>query len=88
MALNTERKMVKWTAEEDAKLNDVATKHGKDWVAVAALVLPGRTNIQCAYRWGTYLDPGLERAMGRWTAEEDAKLTELGRSCDADSRSK
>jgi hypothetical protein len=65
----------KWTTEEDAKLIDAVTKHGKDWVAVAAMV-PGRTNIQCTYRWSTYLDPCIYKVVGEWTAEEDAKLAE------------
>jgi hypothetical protein len=70
-----DRAMGKWTAAEDAKLIDAVTKYGKDWVAVAALV-PGRANMQCRARWHDSLDPGVERAMGKWTAEEDAKLVD------------
>jgi hypothetical protein len=65
----------KWTAEEDGKLFVAVTKYGKDWVAVAVLV-PGRTNEQCRARWASCLDPGMNRATGKWTAEEDAKLIE------------
>jgi hypothetical protein len=72
---NTNRKMGKWTAEEDAKLVDAVKKCGKDWVAVAALV-SGRTNVQCRQRWAANLDPNTTRKMGKWTAEEDAKLLE------------
>jgi myb proto-oncogene protein len=66
----------KWTAKEDAKLTDAATKYGgKDWVAVAVLV-PGRTNERCRERWVNYLDPNTKRTVGRWTADEDATLTD------------
>jgi hypothetical protein len=65
----------KWTAEEDGKLFVAVTKYGKDWVAVAVLV-PGRTSEQCRARWASCLDPGMNRATGKWTAEEDAKLIE------------
>jgi hypothetical protein len=68
------RKMGKWTAKEDAKLKKAVKKyHGKDWVAVAALV-PGRSNVQCRERWAYCLDPNTHRQMGKWAAEEDAKL--------------
>jgi hypothetical protein len=62
-----------WKAEEDAKLIEAVNKHGKKWVAVAAMV-PGRTNQQCRYRWITAVDPADEGA-GKWTPEEDANLT-------------
>jgi myb proto-oncogene protein len=66
--------MGKWKPEEDAKLKEAVKEHSaNNWDAVAALV-PGRTHGQCRYRWLTSLDPSLNR--GRWTAEEDAKLTE------------
>jgi myb proto-oncogene protein len=65
----------KWTPEEDAKLTEVVKKHGDHWVAVAALV-PGRTNVQCRMRWVDTLDPTIGKSAGKWTPEEDAKLTE------------
>jgi hypothetical protein len=38
-------------------LSDAVTVFGnKNWVAVAVLV-PGRKNTQCRYRWAKYLDP-------------------------------
>jgi hypothetical protein len=61
-----------WALEEDAKLTDAVKKLGKDWAAAAAMV-PGRTKKQCRYRWIENLDPDIN--SGRWTAEEDAKLT-------------
>jgi hypothetical protein len=73
-----------WTPEDDAKLTDAVNKLGKDWVEVAALV-PGRSNMQCSARWRLTLHPNptkTEPRVGKWAAEEDAKLigavTELG----------
>jgi myb proto-oncogene protein len=41
----------KWSEDEDKKLKDsVKTHGGKDWAAIAALVL-GRTKSQCYNRW-------------------------------------
>jgi hypothetical protein len=73
-SLNTSRKMGKWTPEEDAKLIDAVKEHGNYWPQVATLV-PGRTTAQCRYRWAGSLDLNSKRKMGKWTAEEDAKLT-------------
>jgi hypothetical protein len=66
-----------WKPEEDAKLTE-AVNTVKDfgsnyWVRVAVLV-PGRTNVQCRTRWVESLDPGINR--GSWTEEEDETLTE------------
>jgi hypothetical protein len=55
-----------WKGEEDAKLSKAVKNHGKDWVAVAAMV-PGKTNDQCRQRWVRNLDP--DRASN--TVEED-----------------
>jgi hypothetical protein len=68
-----------WTPEEDEKLtraatNNTKTKHDKeyriDWVAVATLV-PGQT-------LHSGIDPTLART-GRWTTDEDTKLTDAVR---------
>jgi hypothetical protein len=64
----------KWTPEEDATLTEAVYKHGKDcWAVVAKLVI-GRTDKQCRRRWVDTLDPAPKK--GRWTREEDGKLTE------------
>jgi hypothetical protein len=68
------RRKGKWKPKEDGKLAEAVRKHGKDWVAVAAMV-PGRTNNQCAHRWNLSLDPSKGK-KGKWTPEEDTKLTE------------
>jgi myb proto-oncogene protein len=62
------KKGKKWTPAEDTKLTEAVKKHGNDWVAVAAMV-PGRTNVQCRYRWVKYLDPN--RASNTVEEEED-----------------
>jgi hypothetical protein len=67
--INTRR----WTAGDDAKLTDAVKELGKDWVAVAAMV-PSRTNTQCRKRWLECFDPDIN--SGRWTADDDAKLTD------------
>jgi hypothetical protein len=63
-----------WTEEEDSKLEDAVQTHGgKNWAAIAVLV-PGRTKIQCSNRWHHGLDPNIDRVTGRkgkWTADED-----------------
>jgi hypothetical protein len=67
----------KWTAVEDSKLKDAIQTHGgKNWDAIAALVL-GRTKIQCYNRWHDVLDPSIDRTtgrMGKWLEAEDSKL--------------
>jgi hypothetical protein len=63
-----------WREEEDAKLTEAVKRHGTQWVLVAKMV-PGRTNRQCRMRWVATVDPANEM-KGKWTLEEDAKLTE------------
>jgi myb proto-oncogene protein len=50
-------------------------KHGKDWILVAAMI-SGRTNPLCRQRWVNTVDPANKTLKGKWTPEEDAKLTE------------
>jgi myb proto-oncogene protein len=67
----------KWKADEYTKLKAAVQKHGgKNWVAIAALVL-GRTKRQCRKRWHDVLVSNIDQAtarMGLWTADEDKKL--------------
>jgi hypothetical protein len=54
-----------WTEDEDSKLKDAVQMHGgKNWGAVAALVL-GRTRNQCCKRWHDFLRPNIGRANRR-----------------------
>jgi hypothetical protein len=57
----------KWTVEEDATLTEAVTNLGDDWVRVAMLV-PGRTNLQCRNRWINNLDAFAYklRVNGQW----------------------
>jgi hypothetical protein len=66
----------RWKPEEDAKLTEAETKHGNEWVAVAAMVLGGRTNTMCRQRWIQALDPANENNKGKWKLEEEVKLIE------------
>jgi hypothetical protein len=67
----------KWTADEDIKLRNAVQRHGgKNWETIAMLV-PGRTNGQCSYRWHDVLKSNIDQVTGRksnWTADEDIKL--------------
>jgi hypothetical protein len=63
-----------WEPEEDAKLSEAVKKHGKHWVSVAKLV-PGRSSHQCRDRW-IYTVDRVNGKRGKWTPEQDAKLTE------------
>jgi hypothetical protein len=66
-----------WAEDEDRKLKDaVQTHRGKNWVAIKALGVPGRTQKQCCNRWCHLLDPSIDRANGRtgkWVEDEDIK---------------
>jgi hypothetical protein len=54
-----------WTSAEDIKLKDpVQTYGGKDWDAIAVLV-PGRTRIQCRDRWKKHIDPNRRTIRGK-----------------------
>jgi hypothetical protein len=67
-----ERKVGRWTHEEDEILKEMVIKHrGKNWKKVAEHI-KGRTSIQCLHRWSKILQPGLVK--GPWTIEEDRKL--------------
>jgi hypothetical protein len=66
----------KWTADEDSKLNDAVQTHGdKNWDAIAVLVT-GRTGVQCRHRWRNVLDPNIDRATGR-----DSSRRQLAAGC-------
>jgi hypothetical protein len=65
-----------WTPEEDTKLKDAVEKHGKDWWVAVAMLVPGRTNVQCREHWFQSLDPAKGK-KGKWIPEEDAKLTKV-----------
>jgi myb proto-oncogene protein len=75
---NANRYKGKWIPEEDAKLTEAVKKHGNHWVGVAAMV-SGRTDIQCRVRWINTVAPTNGKNAGKWTPEENTKLTEAVR---------
>ena len=59
----TDGRTSKWSEDEDAKLKDAVQTHGgKDWDAIALLV-PGRTRIQCHSRWKKLWIPASARRI-------------------------
>ena len=63
----------RWSKEEDNQLINAVNLYGtKKWKEIASSV-PGRTNVQCRYRWHNVLNPDLVK--GHWTKEEDEMLT-------------
>lgn len=64
----------KWSLEEDRILSNLIINHKyKSWKLISAQ-LPGRTPIQCQFRWNKSLKPGLVK--GPWSVQEDQLLTE------------
>jgi Myb-like DNA-binding domain len=71
--------MGKWSEEEDEALRRAVKEfRGKNWKKIAGR-LRGRTDVQCLHRWQKVLRPGLVK--GPWTAEEDATLLRLVKTC-------
>jgi myb proto-oncogene protein len=66
-----------WTADEDDQLKDAVQRHsGKNWKRIAVMV-PGRTKMQCRSRWHHALGPRVDRtslSSGKWTDDEDNLL--------------
>jgi myb proto-oncogene protein len=56
----------KWTEDEDSKLREAVQMHGsKNWDAIAQLLVPGRTKIQCRSSWRKRLDPNRSTVRGK-----------------------
>ncbi|KAI9352811.1 Homeodomain-like protein, partial [Obelidium mucronatum] len=62
-----------WTPEEDARLLELVSKFGSNWVEISRQI-GTRNRSQCLLRWRQTLKPGVSR--GRWTKSEDEKLVE------------
>jgi myb proto-oncogene protein len=54
---------------------EAVKKHAGESDAIAAMV-PGRTKKQVRQRWIKTVDQNSGKNPGKWTPEEDAKLTE------------
>jgi hypothetical protein len=67
--------MISRLKQEDARLTEAVKKHENNWVAIAQVV-PDRDHLQFHSRWTKSLEPSYRKtnSMGRWTAEQDAKL--------------
>ncbi|KAM6924409.1 v-myb avian myeloblastosis viral oncogene homolog-like 2a [Xenentodon cancila] len=57
-----------WSKEEDEKILELVSKHGKNWAFIAKQ-LKGRLGKQCRERWNNHLDPIIKKSS--WTEEED-----------------
>lgn len=65
----SERKFIKWTAEEDSALRSLVTELGeKEWKSIASRMIH-RSPLQCLHHWTDVLRPGIVK--GAWSAEED-----------------
>lgn len=52
-----------WTADEDAKLHELVTRHGpSNWSRIAA-DLPSRIGKQCRERWCNHLSPAVKKEV-------------------------
>lgn len=66
-----------WTAEEDARLQELVKRFGTaQWAAVAAH-FPGRDRKRCRERFVNHVDPQLRRRL--WASEEETQLLALHR---------
>jgi len=69
-----DRKLRKWTQDEDDHLISMMKIYGNRWVEIAKHV-SDRTPAQCRERYCNKLDPKLNRKS--WSKEEDERLLEL-----------
>jgi myb proto-oncogene protein len=75
-----------WEPEEDAKLAEAVSKHGKHWPVVAKVVT-NRTGDQCRQRWIDTLDPAKGnkcKIQNHWKPEQVANLTKAVKKYDVD----
>ncbi|WIA15577.1 hypothetical protein OEZ85_002204 [Tetradesmus obliquus] len=63
-----------WTAEEQARLEELVEQLGTRSWATIALDMPGRTGKQCRDR---YLNTQPQLKKGNWTPQEDLLLAQL-----------
>ena len=68
------KKSVRWTKDEDMKLESAIAVYGtNNWTLIADKI-PNRTRVQCCNRWERVLNTAISREP--WTEEEDKKLEE------------
>lgn len=61
-----------FTIEEDKRLIQLVNQIGEENWDLVSRYMPGRNIRQCKERWGTYLNPRVNKAP--WTPEEDELL--------------
>jgi len=67
-----------WTEDEDDKIRvAVILCKEKNWKKVAECVGTDKTSKDCIHRWKSHLNPDHLKVKGRWTPEEDKKLSKL-----------
>lgn len=68
-------KMGTWTLDEDQRLVEAVKKLGKYWIKVSEVV--GRSSDDCRDRWRNVTCVKDTRQSGKWTKEEEMRLTSL-----------
>ncbi|EPR79975.1 Myb-like DNA-binding domain protein [Spraguea lophii 42_110] len=68
------KKITKWTKEEDILLINAVEENGESWKIVSKY-LENRTYLQCRERYKNHLDKNIKKC--KWTDEEDLILLEL-----------
>ncbi|CDF38231.1 unnamed protein product [Chondrus crispus] len=67
-----------WSEQEDARLREAVSQHGRDWAQAAAHVGNGRTNRGCRQRWLLRLQTSVSK--GPFTMAEMSRLRDLLRA--------
>lgn len=65
----------KWTKEDDELLAKLALTREGHWKEIGEMM--GRMPEDCRDRWRNYVKCGDNRALNKWTDEEEAKLREI-----------
>ncbi|KAH9959141.1 hypothetical protein BGW80DRAFT_1256586 [Lactifluus volemus] len=68
----------KWSIEDDATLAQVVEMYGRDWDKVSEAL--ERPKKECLNRFQKCIEHKDTRRKGKWTAEEESRLTEIVKS--------
>ncbi|CAG8523240.1 3013_t:CDS:10 [Diversispora eburnea] len=64
-----------WSPEEDEELNRLVSIYHHDWTTIGYQM--DRTGQQCRDRWRDYVEYQNEKQLGKWSNEEEEKLTNI-----------